>query len=146
MHEMGVVIQIVKTANNFALQNGASHVKKLNLEIGEGSAVLPKYVYAFFDDVIPDYPVMQGCELEIDTVPAVAFCLDCGNTFYPGRRRCDPCEAGEDVECINCDRKSSEPRRLRDEKLNTPCCPKCGSELFKIIDGNSIMIRDMEIV
>lgn len=146
MHEMGVVIQIVKTANNYALQNGASQVKKLRLEIGEGSAVLPKYVYAFFDDVIPDYPVMHGCELEIDTVRAVAFCMDCGNSFHPGENRCETCDAGDDAECITCNKKSDRPRRARDENLNTPHCPKCGSELFKIIDGNTIMIKEMEIV
>ena len=129
MHEMGVVLQIVKTANDFALRNGVKEVKKLTLEIGEASAVLPRYVRMFFGDVIPDYPVLANCELEIETVPAQAFCLDCGNVFHPSDEHCENC--GESH---------------HHHHHGSPKCPQCGSESFKLLEGNSLMIKNMEVV
>ena len=133
MHEMGVVIQIVKTANEFALRNGVKEVNKLTLEIGEASSIMPKYVYSFFSDVITDYPILSNCKLEIETAACKAFCLDCGEVFHPGDR-----EKKES----NC----AKPRRIREEKLTPPRCPKCGSDSFKIFEGNSMIIKSMEVL
>ena len=136
MHEMGVVINIIKTANSFAEQNEIMKVKRLTLQIGESSSVMPKYVDMFYYDVIPDYPLLSDSVLNIETVPARAFCLDCGTVFSPG----------DDCDCDDC-------RSLRGEELSengssehrSPVCPKCGSSVFKITEGNTIYIKEMEV-
>lgn len=113
MHEMGVVIQIIKTANDFAEKNKVNKVKKLTVQIGEMNAVMPQYVRMFFGDVIPDYPLMQGCELVIESEEPVAFCLGCGESFNPLATR--------------------------------NVCPSCRSHSYKLLQGESLMIKDMEV-
>lgn len=134
---MGVVIQIIKTANGFAAQNGVNKVRKLTLQIGEASAVMPKYVKMFYFDVIPDYPLLSDSELEIETVPVKAFCLDCGTEFQPQNEcNCDDCRSlrGED------------PITSGDYHDHTrPECPHCGSTSYKVIEGNTLYIKEMEV-
>lgn len=114
MHEMGIVLNIVRTANRFAEENNAKGVKKLRLEIGEASPVLPQYVEMFFRDVIPDYKIMEHCKLEIERKKALLFCLECGESYG-----------------------------LDD---NDGKCPKCSARNYKILEGNQIFIKNMEIV
>lgn len=134
MHEMGVVIRIVQTADEYAQRAGVPEVKKLTVEIGEASSVMPRYVDSFFYDVIPDYPTMQNCELEIEQLPAKAFCLDCGCVFHPGE-----------------DSHEEDPHEHHHEHHHhhhehTPsACPECGSTTFKLIEGNTILIKSMEV-
>ena len=127
MHEMGIVLQIVKTANEFAEANNAKSVRKLSLEIGEASAVVAHYVESFWKDVIPDHPMLAGCELEIEEIPARAFCMDCGRVFFPGDSQ-----------------KLQYEQHSHSHKL-VDVCPDCGSKMFKLIEGNTMMIKSMEI-
>lgn len=95
MHEMGVVIQMIKTANSFAEENGAKAVRKLTVQIGEMSPIMPQYVEMFFGDVIPDYPLLNNCKLVIESEEPLAFCLDCGESYNPKASydRCPRCRS-----------------------------------------------------
>lgn len=95
MHEMGVVIQMIKTANRFAEENGVKAVRKLTVQIGEMSPIMPQYVSMFFGDVIPDYPLLKDCKLIIESEEPMAFCLDCGESFNPKayREHCPKCRS-----------------------------------------------------
>ena len=137
MHEMGVVIQIVKTADSFAKENGIEKIRSLTVQIGAASAVLPRYVEMFFPEVIKDYPVLHDSEIRMEAVPVKAFCMDCGSTFHPG----DGCD------CEQCRESRGEEKSGHAQHEHVPPrCPACGSECFKIIEGNTIMIKEMEIV
>jgi len=137
MHEMGVVIQIIKTANGFAEQNGVKRVRKLTLLIGEASAVMPKYVKMFYFDVIPDYPLLSDSELEIERIPAKAFCLECGKEFLLS----DCCDS-DNCNSIQ-DGGTAETGHHHEHKATV--CPYCGSTSFKIMEGNTLYIKEMEV-
>ena len=44
MHELGIVFHIVKTVENIALENQAEKVRKVVLQIGEVSTIIPYYL------------------------------------------------------------------------------------------------------
>lgn len=127
MHEMGIVLQIVKTAEEYAKTCGAVSVHRLTLQVGEASAVVAHYVESFWKDVVPDHPVLAECELEIEEIPAKAFCMDCGEVFYPGDSQ----------------KLQYEPHSRAHQLVDV--CPKCGSGMYKLIEGNTMMIKSMEI-
>ena len=74
MHELGIVFHIVKTVEEIAVENQASKVGKVVLQIGEVSTVIPSY--------------LEDCwtwkcsksELVVETSPAVTFCEECEET------------------------------------------------------------------
>lgn len=126
MHEMGIVLQIIKTANEYAEECHAKAVHKLTLQIGEASAIVPYYVETFWGDVVPDQPLLKDCALEIEYIPAKAFCMDCGHVFLPGAAQSARSKAGQHAPLLN-------------------ACPECGSGAYKLIEGNTMMIKSMEI-
>ena len=44
MHELGIVFHIIKQVRQVAEQNGATHVSKVVMNIGEVSTVVPYYL------------------------------------------------------------------------------------------------------
>ena len=53
MHELGIVFHIVKTVENIALENQAEKVRKVVLQIGEVSTIIP------YEDCEETYPTVQ---------------------------------------------------------------------------------------
>ena len=76
MHELGIVFHIVKSVQEIAAENQASKVNKVVLQIGEVSTIIPYYLKDCSKSEL-----MEGCELEIETIPAITFCEDCGETY-----------------------------------------------------------------
>lgn len=88
MHELGIVFHIVKTVENIALENQAEKVRKVVLQIGEVSTIIPYYLKDCWKWKCSKSELMDGCELEIETIPAITFCEDCEETirrFSTGR-------------------------------------------------------------
>ena len=81
MHELGIVFHIVKTVENIALENQAEKVRKVVLQIGEVSTIIPYYLKDFWKWKCSKSELMDGCELEIETIPAITFCEDCEETY-----------------------------------------------------------------
>ena len=44
MHELGVVFHIADSVEKIAVENEAEHIRKVVLEIGEVSTVIPEYL------------------------------------------------------------------------------------------------------
>ena len=96
MHEMSVVINTVNMAEEYARKNGATKILKIVLEIGEFNSVVPEYIRYFFPDVV-EGTMLEGAELEIETVVGMARCRNCGNE-YPWKQsgyRCPVCKSEE---------------------------------------------------
>ena len=51
------------------------------LQIGEVSTVIPYYLKDCWKWKCSKSELMAGCELEIETIPAVTFCEDCEETY-----------------------------------------------------------------
>lgn len=74
MHELGITQQIVESVASRA--NGSS-IKRIVLEIGKLTAVLPDAIRFCFD-LCAEGTVAQGAELEIREIPGLARCKACG--------------------------------------------------------------------
>ena len=73
MHELGIVAQLVEVASERA---AGAHIKRLVLQIGKLSTVLPDAVRFCFDVVAEGTPC-GGAVLDIVEVPGRARCREC---------------------------------------------------------------------
>lgn len=80
MHELGVVIEVVKTVEKVVLENNLTKVDKLVLQIGELSSMVPKYIESCFP-VAVDNTILQDTKLEIEVIPANGMCKNCNKVF-----------------------------------------------------------------
>ena len=58
MHELGVVINVIKTVENFAAKNGVTKIDTLVLQIGELSSMIPRYIEACYPAAV-DGTIME---------------------------------------------------------------------------------------
>jgi len=80
MHELGIIIEVVKTVEDFAKKNGVTKIDKLVLQIGEIATIIPKYVEEVYPCAV-DGTFMQDTKLEIEILPANAICKKCNKVF-----------------------------------------------------------------
>jgi hydrogenase nickel incorporation protein HypA/HybF len=74
MHELAIAQSVVDIASRHA---AGRPVNKVNLKIGHLRQVVPTALRFSFGLVAEGTP-LEGAELEIDHVPAVGLCNDCG--------------------------------------------------------------------
>jgi hydrogenase nickel incorporation protein HypA/HybF len=74
MHELGITRNIVSIV---AERAGERRVKRVALEIGRLSAVMPDAIRFCFDVCSRNTP-LEGAELEIREIPGQGRCLECG--------------------------------------------------------------------
>ncbi|MDR0584273.1 MAG: hydrogenase maturation nickel metallochaperone HypA [Treponema sp.] len=100
MHELGVVIEAVKTVERFAAENGVTKIDTIVLQIGELSSIIPRYVYAVYPAAVDGTP-MQDTKLEIEILPGNALCRDCSRVFNvrENNGRCPVC-GGKKMEVL----------------------------------------------
>jgi hydrogenase nickel incorporation protein HypA/HybF len=80
VHELGVVIEVVKTVEDFARENGVTKIAALVLQIGELSSMVPHYIEACYPAAV-DGTLLQDTRLEIEILPGNALCKKCGKVF-----------------------------------------------------------------
>ena len=80
MHEIGVMIEVVKTVENFAKRNGVTKIQTLVLQIGELSSTIPRYVEACYPAAI-EGTMLQNTELKIEVLPGNGICKECNKVF-----------------------------------------------------------------
>ncbi len=81
MHELGIVFHIVKAVEEIAAENNVNKVKKVVLQIGEVSTVIPHYLQDCWKWKCDKTELMKDCELEIETIEAITYCEDCEKTY-----------------------------------------------------------------
>ncbi len=74
MHELGITRSVVAIC---AESSGGEAVKRVTLEIGKLSAILPDAVRFCFD-ICAKGTVVEGAALEILEIPGKALCTECG--------------------------------------------------------------------
>lgn len=96
MHELGVVIEVIKTVEGIVKQNNLTKVDKLVLQIGELSAMIPKYIEACYPAAV-DGTLLQETKLEIEILPGNALCKKCNKVFnlIENSSKCPYCESKE---------------------------------------------------
>lgn len=100
MHELGIMINVVQTVENFAKQNGITEIDTLVLQIGELSPVIPRFVEACYPAAV-DATMLQDTKLEIEVLPGNGICDSCKKVFslIQCERKCPNC-GSEDWELL----------------------------------------------
>lgn len=97
MHELGIVFYIIRDVKAAAGENGVEHVDAVVMNIGEVSTVVPEYLTDCWRWAADKEAMLQGCELQINTIPAVSYCEDCHTEFETVRygKTCPKCRSGK---------------------------------------------------
>ena len=80
MHELGIVIQIVKQMENYMDENRIKRIDTLVLRVGELSGVVPRYL----EDVYPiavEQSRLKNTELKLEISPGIGQCEACGFNY-----------------------------------------------------------------
>ncbi|SDW42368.1 hydrogenase nickel incorporation protein HypA/HybF [Tepidimicrobium xylanilyticum] len=80
LHELGIMIQVVKTVEKFAMENGITKIDTLVLQIGELSSVIPRYIQACYPAAV-DGTLLEDTKLEIKIIPGNCRCFKCNKIF-----------------------------------------------------------------
>ncbi len=96
MHELGVVIQIVKTVEDFAILHQLTKVDGLVLQIGELSSMIPHYIEQCYSAAV-EGTILQDATLTIEILPGNALCKDCRKVFnlLANKQKCPHCGSGD---------------------------------------------------
>jgi hydrogenase nickel incorporation protein HypA/HybF len=107
MHEVGIMSEAVRMAEDAAKTAGADRILKLRLRLGSLSgAVQESMQFAF--DVVCNGTMAEGATLEIELVPAAWWCSACRAEF----------ESPDFLnECPRCHNSSGELRRGRELEI-----------------------------
>lgn len=80
MHELGVVIEVVKTVERIVVEQKLTKVDSIVLQIGELSSMIPRYIEQCYPAAV-DGTLLQNTKLEIEVLPANVLCSSCNKVF-----------------------------------------------------------------
>lgn len=94
MHELGIVIQIVKKLDAYMTLHKIERIETVVLEIGALSSVYPKYI----KDVYPiavERTRLRDTKLEIEVSPGIGKCMECDFIYdlVENNNQCPRCSA-----------------------------------------------------
>jgi len=81
MHELGIVMQVVKQVEEVAAENKVEKVTKLRLEIGEVSSVVPALFTDCFEWAKKKTQFLRETRLELIILEAISYCNACKETY-----------------------------------------------------------------
>ena len=96
MHEMGIALQIVKIAADAIPDNAMNiPVKRVNIQVGKLTAVVPESLQFCFEVAIKETPLV-GADLSIEEIPIRARCPKCKFewTITDPEFKCGKCDNG----------------------------------------------------
>lgn len=80
MHELPVVLDIVKVMDEEAKKNAFREITQINLVIGELSSIIGESVQMYFEAIAKDHPC-ENAKLTFEFKPAILKCKQCGKEF-----------------------------------------------------------------
>ena len=97
MHELGIVFSILDRLEELAGEENISHIRRVTLEIGEVSSVLPDYLRPCFEWAVKKRPLFGDTTLEIESIHAVTLCRSCNKEYdtVPNGITCPYCGSRE---------------------------------------------------
>ena len=94
MHELSYIIDIVNTVNEEIENSKIKQVKKIIVDVGEMSGVVPYYLHKYYPEAVKGTQ-LQDAELETNLIEVEIECEGCGNKYHPdkeNRYRCPVCQ------------------------------------------------------
>lgn len=81
MHELGIVVHVIKQVEELAKQNNVKEVLELTLEVGEVSGVVKQYFVDAFEWAKKRTEYMKNTKLNFIIIEGISYCEDCKDTF-----------------------------------------------------------------
>ena len=121
MHELGVISNLVDTSERLAVQNGIQKLAYIKVDVGEMSGVVSQFMKNLWS-IGTKGTILEGTDLIVHDIPAIVECEECTEQFSLMERA--------------------------DETNDKPCCPKCGSKLFFLVndDCKELLITELGAV
>lgn len=93
MHELGLVVHIIKTVEELAAEQNLTEVASITLELGEVSSVLSDYLVDCWNYSHKKSELLKETELKLEMIPAVTLCEDCEKTYstVEYKKKCPYC-------------------------------------------------------
>ncbi len=97
MHELGLVMHVIKSVEAVAEENNIPEVSVVTLEIGEVSGVVHRYLTDCWAWAVQKTEVLKNAQLQIEATPAVTHCDHCGENYptVAHGKICPHCGSGE---------------------------------------------------
>lgn len=99
MHELGIVVHIVRTLEDVAQENGLTDIRKVTLQIGKVSGIEPDYLVDCWEYYKKKVPLLKYSTLDYEWIEAITICHNCQNTYstIDYGRECPYCRSGNTV-------------------------------------------------
>jgi hydrogenase nickel incorporation protein HypA/HybF len=81
MHELGIIFHIIDSIEEVSAENDLTRVMSVTLEVGEVSTIVPEYLTDCWRWAADKTELLKGSQLRYETLPAVTFCENCGQTY-----------------------------------------------------------------
>ena len=81
MHEMGIILHLVKTLEETAEENNLKKIGSVTLEVGEVSGIMTDLFTDCWNYFSAKKELLSGSELKLVTLPAVTFCETCKQEY-----------------------------------------------------------------
>jgi len=96
MHELGVVIDVVKQVESFAAENGIKEIDTLVLQVGELCSMVPRYIEEVYPMAV-EQSLLNDTKLKIEIAPGIVRCRNCDFNFnvIQNQHKCPRCRAEE---------------------------------------------------
>lgn len=97
MHELGIVMHVIRTLKEVARENNVTRIGSVTLSVGEVSGVVHEQMTDCWDYFKAKTPLVQDAALKLETIPAVTFCNSCKKTYETLRygKTCPYCQSEE---------------------------------------------------
>ena len=131
MYEIFILQSVIDTAIEKAYKKHAKKIESITLKVGQLKFLDKEKLKDTFKR-LTEKTIAKDAELKIETIPARFKCMDCNMEWELKNKKITQKE-------INLIRLSTEYIK----KIIK--CPKCKSNRYKILKGNEIYIKDIEI-
>ncbi|ARV57955.1 hydrogenase maturation nickel metallochaperone HypA [Nostocales cyanobacterium HT-58-2] len=107
MHEVGMMQNIIDAAVKRAKDEGAQHIRLVQMRVGEVSGVVADSLQLAFE-VTKKGTIAEDARLQVENVPVVCYCSNCNIEFHPN---------SELNECPECHQSYCEVRQGKEFEL-----------------------------
>ena len=81
MHELGTVFYVLDRVEELVKEHELEKVGSVTLEVGEVSGIIPRFLTDYWEYAKKKTTYLQEAELKIETIHAVTYCQNCGETY-----------------------------------------------------------------
>jgi hydrogenase nickel incorporation protein HypA/HybF len=82
VHEFGLMQTALEAALEHTRSQGAARIHRITLQVGDLSGAVPEALHFAYEALRTGTPAEQA-ELEVQTVPVLCSCSECGQDFRP---------------------------------------------------------------